>query len=163
MSNSLQYTKRLVSFMVFDQDDGKDGRVSTLEEDASITQIRGYMDGEEGGSRNSSRVGANPMNATHLSTGKQPNQTQKEWASGQSFHANFSRSGMQMPLDRMVKQHTYELIEVLLQMIVENFKMSRTPISAQLSQTLDLVQEKTDAKRVQEIKRQFITDGKIHF
>lgn len=44
-----------------------------------------------------------------------------------------------MPLDRMVKQHTYELIEVLLQMIVENFKMSRTPISAQLSQTLDLV------------------------
>ena len=28
---------------------------------------------------------------------------------------------------------------------------------------MDLVQEKTDAKRTQEIRRQFLSDGKIHF
>jgi len=48
-------------------------------------------------------------------------------------------------------------------MTVENFKMSGTPIANQLTQTLDLVQEKTDSKRVQEIRRQFLSDGKIHF
>ena len=28
---------------------------------------------------------------------------------------------------------------------------------------MTLIQEKTDAKKVQEIRRQFLSDGKIHF
>lgn len=48
-------------------------------------------------------------------------------------------------------------------MTIENFKMSGTPITAQLTQTMDLVSEKTDGKRTQEIRRQFLSDGKIHF
>jgi len=62
-----------------------------------------------------------------------------------------------------VKLYNFELLEVLINMTVENFKMSGTPIANQLTQTLDLVQEKTDSKRVQEIRRQFLSDGKIHF
>ena len=62
-----------------------------------------------------------------------------------------------------MKQHAYEIIEVLLLMTQDNFKMSRTPISNQLQQALNLVKEKTDAKKVQEIRRQFLSDGKIHF
>ena len=62
-----------------------------------------------------------------------------------------------------MKQYTYELIEVMLLMTIDNFKMSRTPISNQLTQTLHLVQEKTEPNKVKEIRRQFISDGKIHF
>ena len=76
---------------------------------------------------------------------------------------NFSRQISQIPLDRLVKQHTYELIEVLLVMTLDNFKISRTPITLQMTQALDLVQEKTNSKRVEEIRRQFLSDGKIHF
>lgn len=36
MNSSLTYTKRLVSFMVFDQEHDKSGHVSSLEEDASM-------------------------------------------------------------------------------------------------------------------------------
>ena len=46
MNSSLTYTKRLVSFMVFDQENDKSGHVSSLEEDASMAQIKTYMDGE---------------------------------------------------------------------------------------------------------------------
>ena len=62
-----------------------------------------------------------------------------------------------------MKLHTQELLEVMLLMTMDNFKMSRTPISNQLQQTLNLIQEKTDPKKVQEIKRQFLCEGKIHF
>ena len=48
-------------------------------------------------------------------------------------------------------------------MTFDNFKISRTPITTQLTQTLDLVQEKTDPKRTEEVRRQFLSDGKIHF
>lgn len=80
-----------------------------------------------------------------------------------NFGPTFSQKATQIPLDRLVKMHSYELIEVLLMMTIENFKMSGTPITAQLTQTMDLVQEKTDQKRTQEIRRQFLSDGKIHF
>ena len=37
MNSSLTYTKRLVSFMVFDQEHDTTGHASSLEEDASMT------------------------------------------------------------------------------------------------------------------------------
>ena len=48
MNSSLLYTKRLVGFMVFDQEGDKSGAISTLEDDNSMAQIKHYMEGEEG-------------------------------------------------------------------------------------------------------------------
>ena len=56
-----------------------------------------------------------------------------------NFGPSFSQKAAQIPLDRLVKMHCYELIEVLLVMTIENFKMSGTPITTQLTQTMDLV------------------------
>lgn len=118
MNSSLLYTKRLVSFMVFDQEgDGKSAGMSSLDEDASMTQLKQYMDGEEG-SQHSADQSAKPAASNAKSTqGNKIALEQREQAQQQIFAANFSRSAAQIPLDRLVKQHTYELIEVLLLMV----------------------------------------------
>ena len=145
--------------MVFDNED-KSGAVSTLEEDASMAQIKNYMEGEEGSQSDSQ---AEIRNGPSPSPEKKAANSRIEWNRHQNFSSSFSRTATQIPLDRLVKQYTYELIEVMLLMTIDNFKMSRTPISNQLTQTLHLVQEKTEPNKVKEIRRQFISDGKIHF
>lgn len=40
MSSSLMYTKRLVSFMVFDQEGEEKDGISSLEEDASMANLK---------------------------------------------------------------------------------------------------------------------------
>lgn len=84
---------------------------------------------------------------------QQTAQSKKDWNRQQNFTTSFSRTASQIPLDRLIKQHTFEIIEVLLMMTHDNFKMSRTPITNQLQQALNLVKERTDAKKVQEIRR----------
>ena len=44
MTSSLQYTKRLVSFMVFEQDPDKQVSQGTFEDDASLDRLRDIED-----------------------------------------------------------------------------------------------------------------------
>jgi len=47
MSSSLQYTKRLVSFMVFEQEGDKMGDRSSLDEEASMHKMQDMIDDED--------------------------------------------------------------------------------------------------------------------
>ena len=47
MNSSLQYTKRLVSFMVFEQEGDKMGDRSSLDEEASMTKMQDMIDDED--------------------------------------------------------------------------------------------------------------------
>ena len=47
MNSSLMYTKRLVSFMVFEQEGGEVDGVSSLDDDASMTNLNKNADGED--------------------------------------------------------------------------------------------------------------------
>lgn len=116
------------------------------------------MEGEDNSQHSSA-----PNITAGMSANKQAAQREKQWDRQMNFGQNFSKSSSHIPLERLVKLHNYEMLEVLLMMVMDNFKMSRTPITSQLTQTMTLVQEKTDAKKVQEIRRQFLSDGKIHF
>jgi len=158
MNSSLLYTKRLISFMVFEQEgDTNQSQGSGEEQDANSL--------EEMEESNVKPENEKTHLTTHKSLRRKPNQqkTPEKLAVRKNLGPSFSQTATQIPLDRLVKLHCFELIEVLLMMTIENFKMSGTPITAQLTQTMDLVQEKTDPKRVQEIRRQYLSDGKIHF
>ncbi len=111
------------------------------------------MDDEEHSKHSSASPDISPKRSKATRTGNASNTGAQDWVKSQNFGNNFSNQASQIPIDRLVKLYSFELLEVLINMTIDNFKMSGTPITIQLTQTLDLVQEKTEPMKVQEIRR----------
>ena len=80
-----------------------------------------------------------------------------------NFQANYNHDpGAPIPIERLVKNHSYELLEILLRWVQEIFAESKTPISYELTQAISTAQTKSDPSKVAEIRRTFLAEGKIH-
>lgn len=141
MSDSLKYMRKIVNFMIFDTDVNNPKEYSSLDEERSINQLQKSIEMSE-------------LRQSH----QEPEVSQEQTVD--NFTANFHESGS-MTNDKLVKVHQFELIEVLLTWLLEFFQKSKTP-THELQRVIQIVQQKADPKKCQEIRRTFLSDARIH-
>jgi len=98
MSDSLKYMRKIVSFMVYDQDANNFREYSSLDEQKSINQLKRDLSNE--------RDVMDQMEEQNQSA---------QMNSVDNFNANYNHDpSAPIPIERLVKSHPFELLEVLL-------------------------------------------------
>ncbi|CDW86114.1 UNKNOWN [Stylonychia lemnae] len=166
IKESLRYVKEIISFMNFDVDRLND------EEYLNNVDFTADQKGEIEIQLSSKEDPLTRLEKSRLNSEKQliedDQQDQKQIELDKNVKGMNQKVIKEMKsgtvsLETCYYKHIYELSEVLLTILSEIYKESRTQTSVESLQLFDLLQQKTNKKIVSEIYNKFFAQNRIHF